>query len=60
MLASGCSIKTPRLDKAYPTVAIELTTVDLDCSDIAYTNFKVLPPDRHRFDGDGNGIGCEQ
>jgi micrococcal nuclease len=24
-----------------------------------YTNFKVLPPDPHHFDGDKDGIGCE-
>jgi len=32
---------------------------DLDCSEIPYRNFKVLPPDPHNFDSDGNGIGCE-
>ena len=32
---------------------------DLDCSDISYNDFKVLPPDPHRFDGEGDGIGCE-
>ncbi len=32
---------------------------DLDCGDIPYRNFVVLPPDPHHFDGDGDGIGCE-
>jgi micrococcal nuclease len=32
---------------------------DLDCSDIAYRRFTVLPPDDQHFDGDHNGIGCE-
>ena len=59
-LALGCTPKQARLDKAYPTVPIQITSIDLDCSDISYRNFKVLPPDRHRFDGDGNGIGCEE
>jgi hypothetical protein len=31
----------------------------LDCGDIPYRNFKVLPPDPHRFDRDHDGIGCE-
>jgi hypothetical protein len=32
---------------------------DLDCADIPHRRFTVLPPDPHRFDGDGDGIGCE-
>ncbi|MFN3347313.1 MAG: excalibur calcium-binding domain-containing protein, partial [Candidatus Bipolaricaulaceae bacterium] len=24
-----------------------------------YRRFKVLPPDPHRFDRDGDGVGCE-
>jgi micrococcal nuclease len=32
---------------------------DLDCADIRFTNFKVLPPDPQHFDGDHNGVGCE-
>jgi hypothetical protein len=36
------------------------TQPDLDCGDIPFRNFKVLPPDPHRFDGrDNDGIGCE-
>jgi micrococcal nuclease len=31
----------------------------LDCSQIPYRNFKVLPPDAHGFDGDRDGVGCE-
>ena len=33
---------------------------DLDCPDISYRRFRVLPPDPHRFDGDHDGIGCER
>jgi micrococcal nuclease len=33
---------------------------DLDCGDIPYKRFRVLPPDPHRFDGDNDGIGCER
>lgn len=48
-----------RCDPAYPTVCIPPPPPDLDCGDIPFRNFKVLPPDPHRFDGDHDGIGCE-
>lgn len=45
---------------AYPTVCIPPPPPDLDCGDIPYRRFSVLPPDPHRLDGpDGDGIGCE-
>jgi micrococcal nuclease len=49
-------------DPSYPTVCIPPIEVtgDLDCGQIAFRRFQVLPPDPHRFDGDGNGIGCER
>jgi hypothetical protein len=46
-------------DASYPTICIPPPPPDLDCSDIPYTNFKVIPPDDHHLDGDGDGIGCE-
>lgn len=46
-------------DPAYPTVCIPPPPPDLDCGDIPYRRFQVLPPDPHRFDGDHDGIGCE-
>jgi len=46
-------------DPAYPTVCIPPPPPDLDCKDIPYRRFTVLPPDPHRFDGDHDGIGCE-
>jgi predicted nucleic acid-binding Zn ribbon protein len=46
-------------DPSYPTVCIPPPPPDLDCKDIQYRNFVVLPPDPHHFDGDGDGIGCE-
>ena len=46
-------------DPAYPTVCIPSPPPDLDCSEIHYRNFKVLPRDPDHFDADGNGIGCE-
>jgi hypothetical protein len=46
-------------DPAYPTVCIPPPPPDLDCADIPYRRFTVLPPDPHHFDGDRDGIGCE-
>ena len=46
-------------DPSYPTVCIPPPPPDLDCTDIPYRNFRVLPPDPHNFDGDGDGVGCE-
>lgn len=48
-----------RCDPAYPDVCIPSPPPDLDCSDIRFRNFRVLPPDPQNFDGDRNGIGCE-
>ncbi len=46
-------------DDAYPTVCIPSPPPDLDCGEIPYRNFRVLPPDPHRFDADKDGVGCE-
>lgn len=43
----------------YPTVCIPPPPPDLNCPDIPYRNFTVLAPDRHKFDTDNDGIGCE-
>lgn len=51
---------TTRCDPSYPDVCIPPPPPDLDCSDIPYRRFRVLPPDPHRFDGDHDGIGCER
>lgn len=48
-----------RCDKSYPGVCIPSPPPDLDCGEIAYREFVVLPPDPHRFDGDKDGVGCE-
>jgi len=47
-------------DPSYPTVCIPSPPPDLDCGDILYKKFVVLQPDPHRFDGDNDGIGCEE
>lgn len=46
-------------DPSYPNVCIRPYPPDLDCPEIQYTGFKVLPPDPHDFDREGDGIGCE-
>lgn len=46
-------------EPAYPDVCIPPAPPDLDCADIPHRRFRVLPPDPHRFDGGGDGIGCE-
>ena len=50
--AGGC-------DPSYPGVCIPPPPPDLDCGEIGYRRFPVVPPDPHGFDGDGDGIGCE-
>ena len=48
-----------KCDPAYPTLCVPLPPPDLDCKDIPFRGFKVLPPDPHGFDRDGDGVGCE-
>lgn len=48
-----------RCHPSYPTVCIRPPPPDLDCGDIPYRRFTVLPPDPHNFDTDGDGVGCE-
>ncbi|HLF79736.1 MAG TPA: MBL fold metallo-hydrolase [Dehalococcoidia bacterium] len=46
-------------DPSYPDVCIPPAPPDLDCKDVPFKRFRVLPPDPHRFDADHDGIGCE-
>ena len=62
---TGCSSPPPppprgNCDPAYPDVCIPSPPPDLDCDETSFRNFRVLPPDPHHFDGDGDGIGCER
>jgi len=59
--AAPSTTETERLgcEPAYPDVCVRPPPPDLDCPDIPYRRFRVLPPDPHRFDRDGDGIGCE-
>jgi micrococcal nuclease len=58
--SSSTPTASTNCDAAYPDVCIPPSPPDLDCKDITHRNFRVLPPDPHRFDGrDNDGIGCE-
>lgn len=57
--APGSTIAGGSCDPAYPEVCIPPSPPDLDCGDIPHRDFTVLPPDPHRFDGGGDGRGCE-
>jgi micrococcal nuclease len=46
-------------DASYPTVCIPPPPPDLDCAQVPYVAFAVRGADPHRFDGDGDGVGCE-
>jgi hypothetical protein len=46
-------------DASYPDVCIPSSPPDLDCDDILDKSFKVVPPDPHGFDSEGDGLGCE-
>ena len=48
-------------DPSYPDVCIPPIEVtgDLDCGQIDYRRFQVIPPDPHGFDAEGDGVGCE-
>ncbi len=47
-------------DPSYPDFCIPKNSPDLDCPDVTQRGFRVLQPDPHRFDRDGDGIGCER
>ncbi|GIW13027.1 MAG: hypothetical protein KatS3mg062_0466 [Tepidiforma sp.] len=51
--------RTGSCDPSYPDVCIPPFPPDLDCGDIPFRRFRVLPPDPHGFDRDHDGIGCE-
>ena len=50
----------PSCDESYPSVCIPKYPPDLDCGEIAYSNFMVTGSDPHGFDRDKDGIGCEK
>ena len=46
-------------DPSYPGVCIPPPPPDLDCVDLSLRRFRVIGADSHRFDVDGDGLGCE-
>ena len=52
-------VQQPKCDPSYPAICIPPYPPDLDCGEIQYSNFRVVPPDPHGFDRDRDGIGCE-
>lgn len=49
-------------DPSYPDVCIPPLSIagDLNCPDVPqFARFRVLPPDPHGFDNEGDGLGCE-
>lgn len=56
---SDTTSNTNQCDPSYPDVCIKSFPPDLDCNEISERNFKVLPPDPHKFDMDKDGIGCQ-
>jgi hypothetical protein len=46
-------------DASYPDLCIPPGAPDLDCPEVGSTNYRVLPPDPHRFDDNSDGVGCE-
>ena len=48
-----------KCDSSYPNNCIPSPPPNLNCGDISEKSFKVLSPDPHGFDRDGDGIGCE-
>jgi micrococcal nuclease len=46
-------------DPSYPDFCIPPPPPDLDCRDVAGTDFTVIGSDPHGFDGDHDGVGCE-
>lgn len=53
-------LPTVACDPAYPEVCIAPYPPDLNCKDVPYKNFVVLPSDPHGFDRDKDGWGCEK
>lgn len=48
-----------RCAPSYPDARIPPPPPDLGCRGVPFRGFRVVGADPHRFDGDGNGVGCE-
>ncbi|CAN5583297.1 hypothetical protein BH18THE1_BH18THE1_22650 [soil metagenome] len=51
--------QTGNCDSAYPDICIKSPPPDLNCDDILSNDFRVLSPDPHGLDRNGDGVGCE-
>lgn len=54
----GGPVTRPGCDPNYTGACVPVTDADLDCADISGP-VTVVGTDRHRFDGNGDGQGCE-
>jgi micrococcal nuclease len=52
-------VSSGNCDPSYPDVCIPPAPPDLDCKDVPFKRFRVLPPDPHHFDADHDRIGCK-
>jgi hypothetical protein len=55
----ACYPKVKDCNSSYPGNCIPSPPPNLNCEDIKPRNFKVIGSDPHGFDGDNDGIGCE-
>ena len=55
---AGATSSEDGCDDAYPDVCIPPPPPNLNCGDIEYRDIRVLPPDPHGLDRDGDGVGC--
>lgn len=59
LVVAGSSSGQTGCDPSYPGQCIPSPPPELDCDDVPFSNFPVLPPDPHDFDRDNDGFGCE-
>ena len=57
--ASRSMSRSTNCDPSYPDLCLPPGGQNLDCKDVSARRFRVLPPDPHHFDRDGDGMGCE-
>ena len=60
--AAGDPFAVFACDPSYPDFCVPPPPPDLNCDSPSikpHKNFRVLPPDPHGFDGNRNGVGCE-
>ena len=51
--------QTNNCDSSYPDICVPPYPPDLNCEDIITNDFRVLSPDPHGLDRNGDGLGCE-